>query len=233
MAKNSISSYLHIGENLKRERKAAGYTQREFAQLLGIPVSTYSNYENGNRDPGPDTLKKIATTLNIPMESLLSVSDQLSGLDKPENRRLLNQMACELEIPAEEILRQVQNKENYASYPALDRVASILRNYEKKEAFAKIVALDLPDGMTSEEFFAWLISWFCEIMYRGIDPKIADKTLLALKTLNQEGQEKAVAYVEDLARIAEYRKPQKEIEKLHKGLFKRQEKSTQEGAKEE
>lgn len=219
MAKNSLSSYLHIGENLKRERKAAGYTQREFAQLLGMPVSTYSNYENGNRDPGPETLKKIADALDVPLDRLLSISEQMEKLSRPENRKLLDQVAEEIDIPSETILEWLQNKENYGVYPLVDKVASILRKFDFWETFDKMLEQGVPKN-ERDAFIEQLSGWICEIMFRGIDRDIADTMLFAIKALNREGQEKALAYIEDLTRIPEYRKPQEDFEGLHTYLQK-------------
>ena len=57
-------------------------------------------------------------------------------------------------------------------------------------------------------------------LFRGIDREIADEMFFAIKALNREGQEKALAYIEDLTRIPEYRKPQEDFEELHTYLQK-------------
>ena len=41
-----IVQYLQIGRCLKVHRIQAGISQRKMADRLGIPVATYSNYEN-------------------------------------------------------------------------------------------------------------------------------------------------------------------------------------------
>jgi transcriptional regulator with XRE-family HTH domain len=40
-----------FGNQLKNLRKGKGYTQNDVASLLGVPVSTYANWEQGRRDP--------------------------------------------------------------------------------------------------------------------------------------------------------------------------------------
>ena len=212
MAKNSISGYLHIGENMKRERKAAGYTQREFAQLLGIPVSTYSNYENGNRDPGPETLKKIAAALGIPLDRLLSVSDQVADLAKEENRGLLEQVAEELAIPASHILSAIRNKENYAVYPILDKVAEIVRKSTMRDTVSAISKLIGPEE-EQDRFISDLVSLVWDTLFRNIEDDVANLLVLSLQMLNADGQRKALAYVQDLTKIPEYQKPREEQEK--------------------
>ncbi|KIL71907.1 helix-turn-helix domain-containing protein [Bacillus badius] len=56
-------------------RKAKKYTQQEFAKHLGIPRSTYSNYEAGNREPDNSTLKLIAEKLETTTDYLLGRTD--------------------------------------------------------------------------------------------------------------------------------------------------------------
>lgn len=44
---------------LKRIRKENRYTQKQFADLLGINFYTYISYENGSREMPPKVLAKI------------------------------------------------------------------------------------------------------------------------------------------------------------------------------
>ncbi|HAK8205214.1 TPA: helix-turn-helix transcriptional regulator [Salmonella enterica] len=50
------------GEKLKAIRKAEGMTQKEFAELIGVPFGTIRNYEAGQFDVG---LKVIDAVLEI------------------------------------------------------------------------------------------------------------------------------------------------------------------------
>ena len=61
-----------FNENLVKFRKAAGYSQKDFAKLLNIPVTTLSNYENAGREPKYDLLIQIANLLNVTVDDLLS-----------------------------------------------------------------------------------------------------------------------------------------------------------------
>lgn len=71
MTRKAIDRYLGIGENIRRLRKARGYTQKGFSEKLGIPVSSYSNYENGNRVPDMDIIQKIASALNVHVDDII------------------------------------------------------------------------------------------------------------------------------------------------------------------
>ncbi len=71
MSDKDLGSYMQIGEAIRSARRNLGLTQREAANKLGIPVSTYSNYENGNRTPNMDTLCKIAEGFEIDIDQLI------------------------------------------------------------------------------------------------------------------------------------------------------------------
>jgi len=63
-----------FSKRLKDERQHSGYTQREFAVLLGIPLGTYRTYEStskGRREPDFDMLVKMATFLKTSTDYLL------------------------------------------------------------------------------------------------------------------------------------------------------------------
>lgn len=75
MTRRAIDQYYGIGTNIRRLRKAKGFTQRGFAEILGIPVSSYSNYENNNRTPSLDLLKEIAKLLNVDLHKILGVAN--------------------------------------------------------------------------------------------------------------------------------------------------------------
>lgn len=57
--------------NLRRMREDAGYTQKEFADMLSIRVTTYRNYENTLREPSYDILIKMAEILGTSTDALL------------------------------------------------------------------------------------------------------------------------------------------------------------------
>lgn len=61
--------------NLRNLRESRGYSQKELADMLSIPVTTYRNYENTLREPSYDILIKIANTLNVSVDELLGIGD--------------------------------------------------------------------------------------------------------------------------------------------------------------
>ena len=56
-----------IGERIKSARKQAGMTQQELAERLETSYVGISLWESGKRKPKPESLKRIAQVLNIPI----------------------------------------------------------------------------------------------------------------------------------------------------------------------
>lgn len=70
-----INQYIQIGSRIKEARLAKGIKQNKMAELLGISVSTYSNYENNYREPKLDLIHQICEILGIELDELLGVTD--------------------------------------------------------------------------------------------------------------------------------------------------------------
>lgn len=71
-----------FGENLKSLRKKAGYTQGEFANVLGISASAVGMYEQGRREPDQKLLLKMAQTLEVSVDRLLG--EEISEMELGE-----------------------------------------------------------------------------------------------------------------------------------------------------
>lgn len=66
-------------ENLKRLRKRAGLSRKEFATILNISIQAYGHYENGEREPKLDMLMAIAATLHVSVDELLGYKVPVIG----------------------------------------------------------------------------------------------------------------------------------------------------------
>lgn len=62
---------MKIGDNIKSTRLQKKISQKDFAKILDIPVSTLANYENNHREPGLEILDKISTALGVPLDDLI------------------------------------------------------------------------------------------------------------------------------------------------------------------
>lgn len=65
-------------ENLKRLRTEKGMMQKELANKIGTTNSAICNYEKGVREPNIDTLKKLASALDVTVDKLLEEPDEQS-----------------------------------------------------------------------------------------------------------------------------------------------------------
>lgn len=64
-----------FGDNLKRERIAAGYTQKQLAQKLGIAQQRISQWELGEVEPTLSSLVAIIHALKIKFEDLVDLDE--------------------------------------------------------------------------------------------------------------------------------------------------------------
>ena len=55
-------------KSIEKLRKDKNISQVEMAQKLGLPVSTYNVYENGNRKVPEEIARKIAYILDVEIE---------------------------------------------------------------------------------------------------------------------------------------------------------------------
>ncbi len=75
-----INEFIKIGSRIKQLRIDKGISQKEMASNIGIPVSTYSNYENDYREPKAEIINRIANALDIEISDLLK-SDEILKFD--------------------------------------------------------------------------------------------------------------------------------------------------------
>lgn len=64
-----------VAESLKRFRAEYALSQKEVADTLGKPASSYYRYEIGRFIPQADDIIKLATTYNVSADYLLGLSD--------------------------------------------------------------------------------------------------------------------------------------------------------------
>lgn len=89
---------------LKEILAQRGITLKEFSQISGISQSNLSNYLNGNISPTLDTLKKMASHLNIEVVELFREKDNLELYAKHDG--------ILYPISREDILSIIEKKKN-------------------------------------------------------------------------------------------------------------------------
>lgn len=61
-----------IARNIKQLRDARGSTQQQMAKLSSLPRATWANLESGGANPTLAVLHKVAVTLQVSLEELIS-----------------------------------------------------------------------------------------------------------------------------------------------------------------
>jgi transcriptional regulator with XRE-family HTH domain len=62
---------MRFGDMLKEARDKAGLSQNEVARALGIPVTSYRNWERERREPPLPTVLDLAELFKAPAKDLL------------------------------------------------------------------------------------------------------------------------------------------------------------------
>ena len=77
-----------ISERITALREQRGWSKTYVAKKLGLNLSTYANYEYGNREPDISTLQKIADLFNVTTDYLINGTN---SSDKPlaRNQKLI------------------------------------------------------------------------------------------------------------------------------------------------
>ncbi|MBR0278062.1 MAG: helix-turn-helix transcriptional regulator [Clostridia bacterium] len=91
-----------FGDNLYKYRSQSNLSQKDVSEELGIAQSTYSLYENGEREPNLAKIKKIAELYMVSIDELFGFNskkddysvlfEKLDDKDKKEVMAIINQM---------------------------------------------------------------------------------------------------------------------------------------------
>lgn len=86
---------MNIGDKIRYFRTSHKLSQDQLSELSGINISTIRKYENGERNPKPDQLLKIADALGVSINTFLdfdikTISDLLSLIFKMDEQLSLH-----------------------------------------------------------------------------------------------------------------------------------------------
>ena len=93
---------------LKAARTAAGLTQYQMAQQLGLDKTTYNGYESGRRQPDLQKLRRMVQLLQVSADQLLETG--APGAVSPQELALLRKYRL-LDLHGRELAELILNKE--------------------------------------------------------------------------------------------------------------------------
>lgn len=83
-----------LGNKLSEVRKRIKLTQEDVSKKLGIPRSTYSNYELGAREPDLETISALAQLFNVSVDWLSGNNKKVDVTNEEDkiNAEILNEL---------------------------------------------------------------------------------------------------------------------------------------------
>lgn len=111
-----------FSDRLINARRAMGWTRKRIVSEIGIPYPTYSNYEQGKREPDITTIAKLAEKLNTSTDYLLGRTDDPSpGINEFENK----------EITDADLDKMLDTAHSYDGKPMNEHDREIIKTYLK------------------------------------------------------------------------------------------------------
>lgn len=179
-----VNNFIQVGSRIKQIRIDKGLTQKDVAEKLNIPVSTYANYENNNREPNSNIIKGIADVLNVSVDVLITdneVIKTLAYIYKFFNNFISDKQMEEAGKNALELL--------YAKKDAKEVDLDLLTRFSKDMKMNIELNMN-PSTNESDIFFTELSKYY--------------------SMLNDKGKEKALENIEILSKVSEFiKKPGK------------------------
>ncbi|GED13768.1 helix-turn-helix domain-containing protein [Aneurinibacillus migulanus] len=77
-----------LGKRIKYLREKNNFSQKRLAESLGITNVQLSRYETGDRNPDPDTIKKIADFFEVSTDYLLGRTDNPSSKNNEDDSNI-------------------------------------------------------------------------------------------------------------------------------------------------
>ena len=81
---NTMSSLIHLGQNLRAILKAKGYSLKALSARTGIPYSTLHTWLQNRQPKDIVKVKRLADHLGVTLQQLLFAEEGAGSLSKPE-----------------------------------------------------------------------------------------------------------------------------------------------------
>ena len=203
-----------IGERIREIRNERGLTQKTLGEKAGIAEPTIRRYELGKLNPKINTVKKIATALNVPWYELYP------GEEDGEDVKLLFRSV-------EEAAKQTEYDERLDSASAyistlqfsaeqeseIEWTAEAQNNWMKKRLPEVAKKFNVEESDLDDKIYwnfapeeKWLNNIHEAVLDKPIKFKSLERICRALMQLSADGQEEAAKRVEELAKIPDYQR---------------------------
>ena len=187
-----------VGERIRNARKNAGLTQKQLGEKCGIAEPTIRRYELGKLNPKYETLKKIASALEVPISYLIGSPPfaDLKLLD--ESKSII------LSSLFEKGLCNSSYIDDVSDFEYIKLVSDNIVNIEKK-ADNKTLSIYYKTTASENAQKQDDIKYVTGRLKIDIEEKHIN-LLVRFNLLNSKGQNKAMEQITDLTKIPEYRK---------------------------
>lgn len=144
---------VNVNENIKYLRKKLGYTQEQFAELIGIKRSLVGAYEEGRADPRLNNLVKMAEVFDVTLDAL--IGQNLTDTTGNETKNKPVGATPNLRVLSITVDRD--DKENIEFVPQ-KASAGYLNGYADPEYISDLPKFNLPNLPTNATYRAFEIS---------------------------------------------------------------------------
>lgn len=119
-----------IGIKIKEIRKEQGITQKQLANLTGLSEISIRKYENGDRNPKIENVKKIAKALNVDVFTIVNFKEFGGDNWNDINVDKLSEITGKLysDSNSEEKESQIFARINFSIFEVLDFVIKLYPN---------------------------------------------------------------------------------------------------------
>lgn len=184
---------MSVGQNIKKARKSKGMTQKDLGTLLGVSQAAIGQFENEKSTPKIETIQKIAAALAVPISDLIQSSPEID----PNS---LHSITSSVE--------KIQKKYNHDSsalvsvQKGIKEANKVRKNIHSIENLSK----DIQKIREIQDFAQRYTDTVPSDNTDIVELSLADIVLLdVFHTLNEQGQDKIIIYLDDIAGNPKYR----------------------------
>lgn len=188
-----------VGDRIKIARKLANLTQAELGEALGVSGAMIAQYENNLRNPKDETLKKLSSGLDVPMNFLKSVPPFHDLGRLTENKTAV--LSALLDSGAFQLKDNIQSIDDISDndYWWLCDSSGVIDT--------DLFLLERLQNTNDPIFFLKNEKLFDELLDKQKRRSaIPDDMVMSFSMLNEQGQQVAVERVKELTEIKRYQK---------------------------